>query len=93
MDGAEGWDAKNTVHIVRIYYEILPSFFGDEWPASHELSHCSWIGAAKPVAWLCSKPPIMAKLQKLSPSQALATLLVMMFGVLFFQVWKVWWLH
>ena len=41
MDGAETWEVKNTVRVVRIYYEILPSFFGDEQPASHELSRCS----------------------------------------------------
>ena len=70
MDGAEGWDVKNAVCIVRIYYEISTSFFGDERSASHELSRCSWFGAAKPVAWLRSKPPIMAELQKLSPSRA-----------------------
>jgi hypothetical protein len=77
VDGAKTWDVKNAVHVARIYYETLPSFFGDERPASHELSRCSWLGAAKPVAWLRSKPPIMAKLQKLSRaklSQAPATL-------------------
>ena len=69
MDGTEGLDIKNAVRVVRICYEISPSFFGDERPASHELSHCSWIGAAKPVAWLHFKPPIIVKLQKLSPSR------------------------
>jgi hypothetical protein len=79
VDGAKTWDVKNAVHVARIYYETLPSFFGDERPASHELSRCSWLGAAKPVAWLRSKPPIMAKLQKLSRaelSRAPATLLI-----------------
>ena len=78
-----GWrwdlDRQKCSACSQIYYEIRPSFFGDERPASHELSRCSWIGAAKPVAWLRSKPPIMSKLQKLSRaelSRAPATLIV-----------------
>ena len=62
--------ASKTQCVFRIYCEISPSFFGNKQPTSHELSHCFWIGAAKPMAWLCSKPPIMAKLQKLSLSWA-----------------------
>ena len=62
--------SSKTQYVVRIYYEISPSFFGGELPASHELSSCSWIEAAKPIAWLHFKLPIMAKLQKLSLSQA-----------------------
>ena len=58
MDGAGGWDIKKAASVVRIYHEIPPSFFGSEQPAHHELSCCSWIGAAKPVAWLHFKPPI-----------------------------------
>ena len=74
------WDLERLKRSAssQIYYEILPSFFGDERPASHELSRCSWIGAAEPVAWLRSKPPIMSKLQKLSRaelSRAPATLI------------------